>query len=371
MKIGMITFSRSRNYGAVLQTYATYNYLSNLGNKVEIIDYVPKRYDFRKQNIPYLLRGTKWNKNFVTRFLWKNVVYKNLRKNHKLFWEFISNKTNLTSSIYNENDLSIFENSYDVVISGSDQIWNSDFTDDKMPEKPFFLSFVGDKTKKYSYSSSFGKSELSVDEEATVLNLLSRYDYITTRENTGLSIIKNLGLDGKVILDPTLISGSELWNTMCSDRIIKEKYMLFFQIFPNSNRLEKCKKIAEKKGLKLFVIVPNINDKYRIKGTNVIVLPTVEDWLSYFKYADFIVTDSFHATAFSIMFERQFLVDSNVTYNNRMATLLGNLNLENKMCNLLKEDSFEFDSIDYSIVSPKLNSIREDSKEIIKKMLEL
>lgn len=366
MKICFLTFSRARNYGAVLQTYATYRYLKSLGNEVTLVDYLTERYDIYKPDYPktFLSRSHKWGKNIFTRFIWKNVIYKNVLKSHKLFWDFIEKNIPISPTFYNETELKDFCKDFDCAISGSDQIWNTDFTKDNKPDRPYFLSFADKGMKKLAYSSSFGKATLEDTEKGEIEELLSEYDRIFVREKSGKEIVEDLGLKAEVILDPTLICDKKIWEELAGDRIYAKPYLLLFQIFPNGRRLKLAEKVAKQKGLKLIVVAPYSMDKYKIKH-KVVCLPEISEWLSYFKYADFIMTDSFHATAFSVIFERDFAVDANVSYNGRMKTLLDSLDLSERMYeNTLSADILD-KGIDYSEVSGKLAVIQERSRTYI------
>lgn len=366
MKIGLITFSRSRNYGAVLQTYATYNFLKNYSDNVEVIDYIARGWDFRKKNYPFLIKGSKWDKNSFTRFLWKNVILKNQLKQHKLFWNFIKANCQLTKSYYSVDEMSELKNSYDLAVCGSDQIWNPDFATNKIPDGAYFLSFIGENTKKISISSSFGCESLSNENESIIFNYLKEFKSITTREKSGKYILEKMGLNSEIVLDPTLIAGTKVWNEMASNRLVKNKYMLLFQIFPNNNRVEFARKLAKQKNLKLIIVTANPLDKYKIKH-RVISLPKVDEWISYFKYADFVITDSFHATAFSVMFNREFLVDSNVSYNTRMKSLLDYLGLQDRMIDI---DSYiNMNEINYKKVNEKLEYIRNLTIDVLDKSI--
>lgn len=217
MKVGLITLSCAYNYGAVLQAYATERFLNQHGYDAVLIDYVTERYQIDTKD--YVYKTTvRWKKNALTRFVWKYTWHKNDVKCRDFFRNFVEEHIPKTKVYYSNEELKEDLPDCDAFISGSDQIWNTDFSWDKQPDYPFFLDFVPDDRKKIAYSSSFGEVHMSTEVKQKVRKLLERYDAIAVRENSG----KNLVEDG------VLVVRAEPEQQFDLQRLIK----IIFKLFP-------------------------------------------------------------------------------------------------------------------------------------------
>jgi hypothetical protein len=328
MKIAVITLSCAYNYGAVLQAYALYKHLREQGYQVTLIDYITERYDIDARN--YVYRSTtRWRKNAATRLLWKYTRHRCELKLRNNFRSFLIKNVSMTHTYYSNEELKNDPIDADVFVTGSDQIWNTDFSWDKKIDKPYFLDFVPDNITKVAYSSSFGKIELNAEEMYDIKECLARFNMLSVREESGRKIIEKLGMEATVVADPTLLWGQEIWSALAAERQVAEPYLLLFQVFPDEELMKLAEKIAVHKKLRLVIVSPNPMDKRKIHR-KAVYLPTVEEWLSYFEYADFIMTDSFHATSFSTIFERQFLVSTRAKYDSRITGYLNVLGISER-----------------------------------------
>lgn len=310
MKIGILTFHWSTNYGAVLQTYALKKACEKYNTEVSVINYYPKHYKKRFVKI------------FLTRHL--SVVKNRLielpkEKNIEKFRAKYFNRTR-----YYESNAELREclPQFDCYISGSDQIWNMSFTEFGEKKKTFtyFLDFVPDDKIIAAYAASFGTEKCKEDLRDDIADKLRRYDFISLRESTGVEIVKNLGIkQSSLVPDPTLLLKQEDYIKLTDDCVKKGKYA-FLYILHN----------RKKDARELIKAAKDIDCKI-ISSTK----EEVEEWLGNIRNAEIVITNSFHGVVFSIVFEVPFVAllirGSGSGMNDRIITLLEKLGLEDRI----------------------------------------
>lgn len=290
MKTATITFHNTNNFGAALQCYALQKSLLLLGTENEILNYTSPYL-----NKPYKFSALK-EKGPIRYFL--GMVYSLLRSpRNKAFKEFrcLLKLSKPLDKISIQN----IEKEYDLFITGSDQVWNGHLVG---YDGSYFLDFVKDQNKKGSYAASFGFLRISDELKSKYRELLDNYKYYNVRETSGREILKDLfNIEANVTVDPTLLVSKEEWNTIAKDAGIKGKYILVYQISPSSKLIEVLKQLKHQTGLKI-VAVPFIMGAY----IDYIPKPTLgpSEWVYLFKNASYVVTDSFHGTAFSMIYNR-------------------------------------------------------------------
>lgn len=364
VKIAILTFSFAHNYGAVLQTYALYSYLKENGYDPFVIDYLPKEYNLNDSNYAklYCDNNAKWGSSLFRRLLARVYVIPNMKRNAKIFNDFVKGNINLSEKYYSKEQMIKDPPIADVYITGSDQVWNPDFVWNDTIDTVFFFDFLDSSKKIISYASSFGKSKLNDNENNIIKNLLKKYKRISVREKTGKNILNKLGYEAEVVADPTIMVDKKIWDTISSERIVSDKYLLCFMIGLNKNTYSVVNNLAKQKGVKCIFISPNIGDKIKF-GNRVICLPKVSEWISYFKYADMIVTNSFHGTVFATVYNKKFasiISNSKTRYSSRISDYLKLLEIENHILDYdrinTELESILFQSIDYE----NANKIRSD-----------
>ncbi len=312
MKVLVITLHRVFNYGSVLQTYATQRVFEKAGCDIEVIDYITEQ---RTNKHLFLSIPPYIKKNILHKaaYLVGKDVSVFLKK--KTFGGFLRKYVHLTKKYITQEDLMRDPPQADIYVTGSDQTWNSTYNGGI--DKGFFLQFVPDGKKKIAFSSSFGKSELDIEEISLTKQYLSRYDILSVREDTAKNIIESLGLSAECIIDPTLQLSKKEWLQIASKRLLKEKYLILMLLYNEDNgATELARKIADKKGLKLVKISWELKKPAMVD--QLMTHRSPQDFLSLFYYADFVVTNSFHGTAFSINLEKQFLVIPRSEFNSRI-----------------------------------------------------
>lgn len=366
MKICLLTMHGVYNYGSALQTYATCQIFKRYGYDVEIVDYYPKRmrnYGSLKQ----LYTDAKpFHKKTWTSVLIALCKYPSMRRLKRVFVPF-SDKYFKKSCMYSTND-SLINNPpiADVYCTGSDQVWN-DYLEGSF-DKAYFLDFAPEGAKKIAFSASFGREDISDEELLPVKNLLSRYDAISVREETGLQIIRDIDVSIKeCILDPTFLLSGDEWKRLATP--IKERdYLLVYQLHEDSI----TSKVAIEIGKILGKKVLRISTDYlkRIPGGKTIVAPGVEEFISYISNAYMVVTDSFHATAFSINLNVPFISIQWKMFNDRIGTILNHTGLRYRSVSSV-EDAIKIcnTSIDFSKVNCCLDNMRKKSFDYLDKIL--
>lgn len=251
---------------------------------------------------------------------------------------------------------------------GSDQVWNSTLNHGII--RPYYLSFAPKGSKKIAYSSSFGVDCLRKDEKAINRELLSSFDYITTRELSGVEIVKGLGLNNvSQILDPTLLLSKDKWLEIAEPCNENEPFVLVYQLHHHDGLDAYVADLAKKKGLKVIRICYRY-DEYRKFG-HCVFLPRVEQLLGYIAKADYVITDSFHVTAFSVNLNTQFesIVPAK-QFGGRINSLLTLVNLQSRGIHDYKHCQYDT-KVDFSPVNEILESKRKDDISLIQEKLSL
>lgn len=343
MRIGTITFHWAANYGAVLQTYALQQYLIKCGFETEIIDYRPRRV----QNIEMLENIINIRFNLVNRNIFLN--------------KFRKNKLVISKQKYRNNkELFSCANKYDVVICGSDQIWNESFTlkAEKKITLSYFLNFAGPKTKRIGYAVSFGTDIVTTQYKDAVVNDLNKFSYIGVRENTGKEILSNMNIVSEVVCDPTLLLDREDYSDLIDLNVNRDCYFQFL--------LHKNQSSAYKVSDFLKKINPSKNFLTKTK--------TLEDWVSSIHNAEFVITNSFHCTMLALIFNIPFIVlpVEGMKMNNRIQTILDFVHLSDRFIHEYNEveiKNIHNMDIDWNKVNDKISEIKISGRNFLNKSI--
>lgn len=357
-KAAIITLHRVYNYGSALQAYATQLIFEKAGFDSIIIDYITPERTFKRK-----LAALPPDVHFS---VIKSVIYRiakfiSIIRKELTFGSFVRNKLNLSNKYITADDLEKDPPKADLYITGSDQTWNSFYN--QGVDRGFFLDFLPDDSKRAAFVSSFGKEKLDDDEVDETKKMLNKYTAISVREDSAAQIIKNIGLAEPVqLIDPTLQIDKDEWSQIASKRLIKERYLVLMLLYNEDNHAtEYARRIADLKGLKLVKLSWELKKPQQVDVLYTHRSPS--DFLSLFKYADFVVTNSFHGTAFAINFERQFVVVPRSEFNTRIQSLLSLCGLEKRLVNTI-DDAVDNSnqSIDYRNVK---NIIENERRKAI------
>lgn len=365
MKIKTITCHDVYNVGASLQAYALVHYLRQLGHEVEIIDYKP---DYLSQHYSLTnVANPEYDKPVLREVYllmkFPGRIRNKFSKRKKEYDEFTTVFLPTTERRYISNDdLKQRLPEADVYFAGSDQIWNTLFKNGKDPA--FYLDFVQKKGVKASYAASFATEDIAEEWKETVRQWLSDLDFISVREQSGVNIIRKLGIDNaEQVLDPVFLLDVDAWTKLEKSVVTEEAYILVYDFDSNERVKTFVKNIAKVNEWKIYSILPcNYADKcWDQEGPRA--------FLNLIHNAQFIVSNSFHATAFSLIFQKQFAVfERDEKINTRMQDLL---KLVGQECRLLRDTNCDIanEKIDYELVLEKLNYKIKESKDYIDRVL--
>lgn len=325
-KIGIITFHFEDNYGAVLQAFALQKYLLNLNFNVEIID-------FRSQNmiLANKRKGIKLWINFLFAFFWikqrekkfENFRKKYLKRSNKIFFRTEDLEKNILD--------------YDLLIAGSDQIWNQaiDY------QRAFYLDIKGcENIKKISYASSLGKEKIEEKYEKDVLYYISKIDCVSVREDKSKELLEKK-LNKKIyhVLDPIFLLSSSEWRNISSEisnRKLKKGYILIYMMEYNEHILEISNRISKLYNVpRVFLSVGDFSIKKTIlnliKSDEFITNIGPKEFISLIDGATYVITNSFHGVAFSILLNTPFINIAHSKRNLRMESLMRTLKIEDQI----------------------------------------
>lgn len=364
MKIGILTFHRALNYGAVLQAYALRKTIEQLGKSVEIIDY-GKIGEEPRINLNY--SGIK---PFIASILLLMLSLFNADKRRKRFKMFRNTYLGISARRYiNASELEKANEEYDTFITGSDQVWNPFLSKN---DSTYLLSFTKDQKRRISYAASFGRSSIPDNLKEDFVVCLAKFDFTSVREKSGRAIVYDLiKKNAEVVLDPVFLLTPSEWTNIANPPTIKDKYILCFVIMQDPpGFINFCRHIAKLTGYKLVRIA---NPKYRIEtGIKVIASAGPNEFLGLFKNASIVITNSFHGTAFSIIYQKPFFT---WLYNNdrdiRLQEITGRLGLIERLVSEKSKYPVNLQEleIDYTPIFKSLNSEREKSLSFLKSSL--
>lgn len=360
MKICTITCHDVYNVGASLQAYALQTYLKSLGHDVKIIDYKP---DYLSGHYRLdVVSNPKYDKPLIRQAYLLAKLPGRLRMlpRKKAFDEFTAKYLTLTKRYASNAELAAEPPKADVYFAGSDQIWNPLFPNGKDPA--FYLDFVQQGIRA-SYAASFAVDEFPQELSTVTAKYLSKLDSIAVRETSGLAILKSLGItNAQTVLDPVFLLDKAHWEAMAKLPPKANKPYLLVYDFDNSPAVRAlAEQIAAERGLKIYSIfdLPYAEQCF--------TLCDPEEFLGLMRQADFVLSNSFHATAFSVIFEREFaVVERTEKINTRMRDFTAMLGISERM---LRQGSAVPPEIDWNGVRDRLEAETVRSKAYIDDVL--
>ena len=365
-KIAVITYHNSFNYGAALQAYATSKVLEALGYDVRFIDYYPKNLrDFGTLKTTFREAGYK-TRNIIKRIALTAVRYPSHKRLRKVFDDFAYNNLPLTRTYLSREDIRNDPPEADIYCTGSDQVWNNFYTHDF--DGTFFLDFVPEGKERIALAASFGKESFSEDELGYIKEHVSKYDCITVRENTAKKILEELGIkDVSVIPDPTILADPKVWEDFAEDPKINAPYILVYQLHGDGEALKKAMKYGKEKGIRVIRINTFLHH-FRPSCRNILT-PDPHKFIGLFRDAEYVFTDSFHGTVFSLIFKRKLAVDMPRKFSDRIETLLKSVEAEGFVLGKLDEWKIKAANADYGIINSNMERYRLRSRKILEKRL--
>lgn len=362
--IGILTFHRAINYGALLQAYGLQEALKGLGQNAKVIDYrcpfVEKAY-----RLTWGLNKKKL-KSYIITFKGMSKV----KEKNQMFRAFASKRLDL-SKVYNASDVKQIENDFDEIITGSDQVWNMDISGN---DRNFLLESLKDSKKKNSYAVSLGTYKLSEKD----VNDIKGFERISLREPASAAYVKSLtGRDDvHVDIDPTLLLNQENWEELVGkEGPVKGDYIFIYSVHPQNHMIEYAKKLAKEKNMKVIYLHNRVKMDLKFKDVTMLTHVTPEDFLTLIHNASYVITNSFHGTVFSIIFRKQFLSELTTKggFNNRVYDLLTELGISRRILEPVRNvnDGLTIDEpIDFDSANARLEELRKKSLKYLETIIE-
>ncbi len=357
MKIGIVTFQRTDNYGAVLQAFALQSFLSAQGHEVEQLDYWPHA-------------PASWIRRWLAVHP-RNVLLKwQVRGIERRFARFRTQRLRLTKPLVKDPaDLNSLSGLHDLLIAGSDQIWNPTWIN-RIPggDRFFLLAFASPATRKISYAASFGHATVNAIPAGwqNIFRLeLSAFDWISVRETSGAGLVKALcgREDAVTVVDPTLLMPASFYTAMMPPPARTADYLFSFLLHEeNPNALRYIEQAIRATGLRSRSC--HLHAALLARPDN--QPPSPEHWLARIRDASLVITNSFHAVVFCLLFHTPFValkVGGTIAgMNDRITNLLDMAGLSGRLCNANETFHPEgFSVIDWSDVDTRIAARRNET----------
>jgi len=360
LKVSVITFQNNFNYGSALQTFATYMKFKEYANDVEVIDYT-KNMTYTSKS--YIIRRFKENPikgliNFPAALRWQYILNK-----------FICENLNVSPNRYNyDEDFVNFPLHDGIYCTGSDQVWNTSHNNGIL--SPLYLGFVPSGKRKITYASSIGSESLSQEDIDGTMKYIKQYEKISVREESAVKILKEqYGYQNVIqIVDPILAMSPEFWiqhtkNT--SNPAFKVEYILIYNFAYDAEFESYAKALSKKTGLPLVRICPSFLQALFGCGKSVII-PDIFEFVSLVRHAKYLLTDSFHGTAFSMNLNTEPIVIYPKKFSTRLSSILSLLGAEQRVA----KDFSDFDVINRPVDWSHVNSVLEKERERVDEFLQ-
>ncbi|MBQ8619647.1 MAG: polysaccharide pyruvyl transferase family protein [Clostridia bacterium] len=349
MKIKTITCHDVYNVGASLQAYALQTYLAQQGHDVEIIDYKPsylsRHYSLTAVNNPRYDRPLIREAYLLAKLPGRLRALCSARK--RSFDRFREEMLHVTSKRYTSSEeMKRDLPEADVYIAGSDQIWNPLFPNGKDPA--FFLAFVPEEKKKISYAASFAVDELEQVDSERMMPWIKRLDAVSVRERSGVALLAQMGVGGVQVCDPVFLLSQEQWSSLIAPQ---ESGILVYDFDASEQVCRMAEALASERHAQIVSVFPMKNADRVCSGMG------PREFLGAISSADMVLSNSFHATAFSLIFHKEFfVVERREKINTRMRDLLAGVGLEDRLVRTA-EDMDAAASIDWADVDVRLRFI--------------
>jgi len=375
-RIGVMThWWTQTNYGQVLQAYALQKYLKGLGHDAYLIRYdlISALKNQSYARIFYKIFSIKSWKTFLKKIsqkLKEVITRRKDRENPRHFDEFKKKHLEFSELVY--NNFSGLKKNYpfaDILIVGSDQVWL-----DSGHIEPYFLNFGSSSTKRIAYAASFGRDVLSREEIATHENTLAKFNSIGVRESSGIGLCKKLGFNDAVLVpDPTILLDKNEWMTIreTSNYFNRDGFKVFVYMIGGENHNKILKTAYELNHDHNTIYVTS--DGYNSKSN---AFPSIGEWIDLVERSDFIITNSFHGTVFSLLFNKNFITLTRdgkaAKMNVRTKSFLQRLKLDHRLLeqyNQTRIKEIKEDHINWQSLNQSLDNLRKEGFQFLNSAL--
>ena len=379
-KIGLAVCYDTKNFGSQLQVLATVKKIDDLGYETEIIRYKKKLTPVflmqsipRVFNVPFIMAklNSRKKREQIKKHeeLYKKVSIRNQRFNFfvNAYFSNLSKPYQGWENLVKESNLN-----YDIFLCGSDQLW----LPHNLGSHFYTLEFASEEKKKIAYATSFGVSEIPSRYKKGFAKFLNRFQFLSTREIAGQKIIKDLtGKDAQVVCDPTLLFDAEGWSKIIPDhRVVNKPYAFCYFLGTNEEHRKAAEELKAETGLTLVTcpFLDNIVERDQQFGDIQMFDMDAADFVNLIRHAEYILTDSFHGSVFSILHHKKFM-----TFNRFTAGTNSRNSRIDSLCTLLGLSERRFNGnvmdvkndVDYAQVDDRLKKLREESANYLKEAL--
>lgn len=354
-KIALITIHDTLNFGSLMQTFALYSAIQRLGFDVTLLDY--KNESISKRERTYRLQDS-----CTVKELYKAIFHHRfLEKKHRYFWQFIRDRMKITQP-YDKQTVYMANANFDTFIVGSDIVWGMEITGNDLN---YMLQFVNNDKIKLAFSSSIGK-RWPKEMDLRIGALLSRFDWITVREQLAVEWVKEVipGSNVSETCDPTMLWDQTFWMQFYRERLTpSNEYILTYLSTDDKRTVKDAMRYGKEYGLPVYYI----NYGHALPGVKNIRPATVEEWISLFVRAHTVFTASYHGILFALYFQKPLFWQNraNPARTESLSRELGIENREGNMDNYIKNEK-----MDYSQINRKIQQKRDESWSILKNMFQ-
>lgn len=340
MKIGIVTTYDEINFGAFLQAYSLQKYIESLGHDVELINYKSNKYKMAELWATYKIKDPV----YLFKTISKSIKFTAALKDMK-----ISKKYPTIEAINNAN--------YDVIVFGSDEIWNLNNCLGGIIDTYYFGENI--RAKKISYAASFGSTNFIDTNQNYIKESLQKFESISVRDKNSENIMKSIGyLDTTIVLDPTFLIEQKV-----NEQKIDSKYIFYYCVSNNKKLDEEVLLLSKKLGFEVIAF------GYKHKTFKNIISIDPFDWLGYLKKSEYVVTNMFHGTIFSIKYKKKFLVEMTEYRENKLGFLLDMFKLRDRIYKIDELEKTIMQEIDYTNIFEKISEMKKISTQYIKKAI--
>lgn len=374
-KIGIVTFARTSNYGAALQCYALNRALATLGGNPVTVDYWPEYFRVRYyiDKVPFV-----WSWEGYREWRRRREVKRIKDRRNKKFENFIQSSITLAGpTARSTEELSANLRSSDIRkwVVGSDQVWSNTCA---RFDPTYFLDIdLPAGSKKYSYAASFGMNQIPDELKEEYARRLAGYSKYSVREQSGVGMINELmPAEVNVHCDPTLILTADEWKKIASPAR-KEKYILIYHVMNPARLLNKAAELSKETGLKVILFTPYFNylaikgKKIKEYGYEPAMDSSPQDFVSLFLNAEYVLTNSFHGTVFSILFHKKFWSQTQLVEgkpNTRSINLLEKVGIKGR--DIFHNKPLAHTPIDWDTADAAIAAMRQDALGYLKSIVE-
>jgi len=327
-KIGILTFHNAINYGAVLQALALQQFIENKTSAdVEIIDLTTD--DHIKGLSPFVLRSSNPIKNLFLK-IWNLKFVGDIKKRNNRFQNFKNELLHISENRFcNAKEISSSSNTYDILITGSDQVFHPKIKNSDV----YYLNFDTKGAKKVAYAPSFGVSELSTDDSLRIANYLDDFDSLSCREKLGAHLMSKI-TNRKIptVCDPVFLPDSEFWIQLAAKNQSNQSgdHIFMFDLNGGDNLAKIARNVSKETGFPVVCASFNILNRYNDFRRMYDLGPL--EWLGWMKNAKYIVTDSFHGSAIGLTMNKRVLTYvAAPSLSSRLTTLYDKLGISDQL----------------------------------------